>query len=146
MDSTLLKIQLDFVSGERTSFSQFFDMLQCIFDVKIGLELPFGANDHREGEHQMDILLATVQTRHQLAAQGTALISYVRGLCAKRCLFMETSYRFKSAVLNMSKALWSLTQNISQERGPELMKAQATNFCRSMPSIYVDRDILLTLP
>jgi hypothetical protein len=60
MDSTLFKIQLDFVSGERTSFAQFFDMLQCIFNVKIWLELPFGADDHREGEHQMDILGALV--------------------------------------------------------------------------------------
>jgi hypothetical protein len=73
MDSTLFKIQLDFVSGERTSFARFFDMLQCIFDVKIRLELPFGANDHREGEYQMDILLATVQTRHQLAGQGNIM-------------------------------------------------------------------------
>ena len=45
-------------------------MVQCILDVKIGIELPFGANAHREGEYQMGILLATVQTRHQRAGQG----------------------------------------------------------------------------
>jgi hypothetical protein len=70
LDSTLYKIKLNFAAGERTSFSQFFDMVQCIFDVKIGIELPFGANAHREGEYQMDILLATVQARHQRAGQG----------------------------------------------------------------------------
>ncbi len=65
----LYKIQLNFAAGERTSFSQFFDMVQCIFDVKIGIELPFGANAHQQREIQMDILLATVQARHQRAGQ-----------------------------------------------------------------------------
>jgi hypothetical protein len=49
-------------------------MVQYIFDVKhqikTGIKLPFGANAHLEGEYQMDILLATVQARHQRAGQG----------------------------------------------------------------------------
>ncbi len=87
-------------AGERTSFAQYFELLQCIFDVKIGLELPFGANEHREGERQMDILLATVQTRHQLAAQGNIMDCLdklrVGPLCKMdRCLYTENLLRIQ---------------------------------------------------
>ncbi len=43
--------------------------MQYIFDVKIGIELPFRADAHLEGEYQMDVLTAIVQTRYQQAGQ-----------------------------------------------------------------------------
>jgi hypothetical protein len=137
MDRILYKIQLDFVSGERTSFAEFFDMMQCIFDVKIGLELPFGANDHQEGEYQLDILLATVQSRHQLATQGNIMdcLSELRAgsLCKMdQCLFSENLLRIQiGSAKYAQRTLEPKLKHISGKRSTNI-------FCRRMPSIYVD--------
>jgi hypothetical protein len=86
MDSTLYKIQLNFVAGVKTNFSQSFQIMQYIIDVKIGLELPFGAYAHLEGDIKCMYLLQLCKpatSKLVKTRSWTALISYTWDLWTK---------------------------------------------------------------